>query len=118
MEDAARRGTLLTVEAIEAGELHGGGSAVLRDRDGRTIHLPGRILPQTFRNVPIRQVLESLAQQSGVGVRLGADITSTTTLSLTITRPTPAAAVFAKVLSAAQLKAAIADAKVLIVTAR
>jgi hypothetical protein len=117
LNEAARR-TLLTVDAIEAGTLDGGGSTVLRDKDGRSIHLPNRIGPQTFRNVPVRQVLDSLAQQTGIGVRLGPDIASTTTLSLTITRPTPAAEVFAVVLSAAGLRAEIVDAKVLAVSSR
>ena len=118
LNDMTRQATLLTVDAIEAGPLDGGGSTVLRDKDGRTLPLAQPIPAQAFRNVPVRQLLESLAQQSGIGVRFGADVATTTTVTLTITRPTPAAEVLTVVLSAAQLQAAIMGTKVLVVTER
>jgi hypothetical protein len=115
--DGGRRDQLLTVEVIDAGEIDGG-STVLRDRSGRALTLAARVAPRVFHNVPLRQFLESLGAQAGLSIQLSADVPSTTTLTVTITRPTPTAEVFTVVLSAARLQATVLSDKVLGVSAK
>jgi hypothetical protein len=103
------------LDSIHAGDLAGGTSNVLRDAGGRTIQLGRAVPPISVRGMPVRQLLDVLAKDSGLAVQFARQVDATTTITFSVTRRTPAAQVITHILASSDLRLTIIGAATILI---